>query len=225
MTAAFVGGTTIGGQVPLLSNTYTSLLAAVTEAVAIVNTQVAALLAAAQTIRGVAVAPFAAQLEANLDVQAQLQIQLSDPTTYFTDLALAVNGVLAALEAIPAPDFPIDLQLQIEAAATVALILQGQIDLIDEAIALLTVISNALGNLSTFLSSYIATNLSSYLTTTGVYSFIFQGNLNTFGTEADLVTPLSGIPGVTPVRMVFFFVPANDVAAVNAMNAIFKVLP
>ncbi len=225
MTAAYCGGTTIGGEVPLLSNTYTSILQAVTEAVVICTSLSSDLLAALQAIRAVTTVPLEVQLQANLDIQVNLNTSLEDPAAYFADLYQSLLALQAQIASIPPVEFSPDLEFQIAAAVDIAAQLQAQIALIEEALALLNAIVERLNALTAFLNQYIVTNLISYLTTTGVHSFIFQGNLNTFGGEANAVTPLSGFPGTAPVRMVFFFVSANDVAAVNAMNALFKVTP
>jgi hypothetical protein len=225
MTAAYLGGTTLGGQVPVLSNAYITLLQAVTQAVATCTSLASDLATALQAIRAVAVVPLEVQYDANIDVQADLNLNLTDPVAYFSDLVAAVQAVEAALLNIPPTDFAPDLQFQLDAAIDIGLQLSTQIELIDEALAALTVIINALNALAAFLNSFLAQNLISYLTTAGAHSFIFQGNLNTFGSEANVVTPLSGFPGTSPVRMVFFFVSANDAAAVTAMNALYKVTP
>lgn len=225
MTTAYFGGTTIGGQVPLLSDTYTSILQAVTHAISTCTQLSADLIAALQAIRALTAVPLEIELQANLDIQASLQLNLSDPTTYFDELIAATQAVYNQLVSFPHTDFEPDIQFQIAAAVDIAVQLGGEIALIDQALAALTTISNALNALAAALNQYIVQNLVSYLTTAGVHSFLFQGNLNTFGSEADTITPLSGFPGTAPVRMIFFFVSANDVAAVNAMNALYKVLP
>ncbi len=225
MTVAYCGGTTLGGEVPLLSNTYTSLLQAVTEAVAICTQLSADLISALQAIRAVTTVPLGVQLQANLDIQVALNLNLSDPTAYFADLYASLLALQSQIASIPPTEFAPDLELQIGAAVDIAAQLTSQIEAIDAALELLNVIVGKLNTLAAFLNSYIAQNLISYLTTAGAHAFIYQGNLNAFGGEANAITPLSGFPGTAPVRMVFFFVSANDVAAVNAMNALYKVTP
>lgn len=225
MTAAYLGGTTIGGQVPLLSDTYQALLTALGTTVTALNAQVTAILAAKQAIRIPATSPFLAQLLANQGIQGQLTAQLTNPADYFDSLISGLTAIGTQLAAIPAPEFEADLSLQIANAAAIAALLQEIIDQIDEALALLDVIAEAIQAVIATLNSFLTTNLITYLTTAGVHSFLYEGALAGFGTEANIVTPLSGFPGAAPVRMLFFFVSANDIAAVNALNAIFKVLP
>lgn len=225
MTAAYLGGTSIGGQVPTLADTYQTIISAIQTATTALNAQVTAILAAKQVIRIPATAPFLSQLLANQGIQANLTLQLTDPGDYFSGLIAGLTAIESQLTAIPPPQMAADLSLQIANAAAIAELLQEIIDQIDEALALLDVIAEAILAVISALSVYLSNTLTSYLLTSGVHSFFFEGALASFGTEANIVTPQSGVPGAAPVRMVFFFVQATDIAAVNAMNAIFRVSP
>lgn len=218
----YLGGVSVGGEIPAVSAALVGLADAVTRANALLQQVAQAIRDAKLAIRVPAVFGLELQLSANLDVQAAINLNLGDPLGYAAGIIAAVEGVVAAITTLP-PLPALDAQLSASLALAASLELQiGTIDLalgaldriVDMILALIASLSAALAALATLLRQ---------LSQTGAHSLVYRGPLGGLGLGFDAVTPLTGISPGTFVTAPLVLVTDASAPAKAALEAVFKV--
>lgn len=206
----------MGEEIPSVTSGLQDLANSITAAVTILNDAATALRLAKSAIRVPAVSDFEAQLA------AVTGLNFPPVGLYIEQLIQGVETVLAEITSLP----PLSvLANQLGATVGIAAGLELKIGLVDTQLAALDLIIDQLIRLITQLAAALRAYslLATTLAVTGAHAFVSTTALTSLGNSFDSVTPLTGIPGSVTVTAIMLLVPNASVAALNALNATFKV--
>ena len=220
MPATFNGSVTVGGAIPGVAPVLEVLANALQQASNVITAVTDLIRAIKIAIRIPAASGLEAQLSASLNITANLELQVADPTAYIAGIVQAVEQVVVAVESLP--PLP-SLNAQLDVNAALALQLGLQISAIDLELGRLDEVVGTLLDLLDALAAALAAyaNVATQLIVAGLYSFAYTGAISGMGSGFDAVSPAAGLAPATTV-LASLTVAATP-AAQAALAAVFKV--
>ena len=220
MATTYNGSVTVAGAIPGVSPVLATLANALQQASNILTAVTDLLRAIKVAIRIPAVSGLEAQLSASLNISANLELQITNPTQYIAGIVAAVEQVVVAVESLP-PLPSLNAQLAVNAALALQLGLQiGAIDLelgkLDDVVGTLLDLLDAI---AAALAAYA--RIASDLLVAGIYSFTYEGAIGSMGSGLDSTTPAAGLSPTTTVLATVALAATPE--AVAAVRAILKV--
>lgn len=224
--------TTVGSALAAFRATVNAQLFAIASASATIDAQASAVAAARIAIRIPATFDLQAQLDASLAINAQLSLDVGDPSLYLSGLLEGLVEVQANLSAlIPSVALSGQISASADVSASMSLKIAAidlQLDLLLSISAALSVIVSALLAIQAALSAAIAATLGALnlylsfvgaLAGIGVNAFLYSGTVANVGVELDAaISADTGFAGALNVHLPFFVYDAANPQAVQGMR-------